>query len=148
MSSDTRVPEQLEKRRSLGRERLRATGISLVVVLHAWGLMALLDVELRSPAFGDQPTHVIGLTQVLPAALIAMLAGWGLLALLERRSGRSGRVWVIAAVAGLVLSLGGPFSGTGIEASTRLALASLHVVTGLVFIPLMLRTVMSPEDRA
>ncbi|MBA3311525.1 MAG: hypothetical protein H0U28_15980, partial [Nocardioidaceae bacterium] len=51
------------------------------------------------------------------------------------------RVWTAAAVAVLVLSLGGPLSGAGITAAIKVWLAVMHLTVGATLIPLMMRTV-------
>jgi hypothetical protein len=62
------------------------------------------------------------------ASLLAGLAGAGLLALLERLTTNARRVWTIAAVVLLLISLAGPLGG--VKPSTVVALICLHVLVG------------------
>ena len=62
------------------------------------------------------------------------LAGWALLALLERFVRRPARVWTVIALTVLVLSLAGPL-GSGVGATTKIALVGLHLTVGLVLVP-------------
>jgi hypothetical protein len=79
-------------------------------------------------------TSVVGLGAVLVTALLAGLAGWALLALLERFVRRPARVWTVIALTVLVLSLAGPL-GSGVGATTKIALVGLHLTVGLVLVP-------------
>ena len=82
-------------------------------------------------------TSTVGLGAVLVTALLAGLAGWALLAVLERFDRfvrRPGRAWTAIAVTVLVLSLAGPL-GSGVGASTKIALVGLHLTVGMVLVP-------------
>jgi hypothetical protein len=76
---------------------------------------------------------------------VASLAAWGLLALLERLTAHPRTLWTAIAVLALLISLGGPLSGTGITSANRVALALMHLSVAAVLIPLLPRT--APDSR-
>lgn len=119
---------------------------AVAAAVASWAVIGVLaGVDLRAPVFdGRTGSQDIGPTLVGANSLIAALAAWALLALLERYTVRSRRIWTIIALAGLVLSLGGPLSGTGIDAANRIFLLALHVVVAVVLIPLLYRTAREP----
>ena len=129
--------------------RLRAVAAGVLAAVVGWVIIeGVAGVDLRAPAFdGTTATQDIGLGAVIFTSLIASLAAWGLLAALERYSSRPRRDWTILAVAGLVLSLGGPLSGTGIDATERGLLALLHLIVAAVLIPLLYRTATARDGR-
>jgi predicted permease len=75
---------------------------------------------------------------VILTALALALAAWGVLALLERFTRNARRVWTIVAVAVLVVSLP-PLAFLDATAGTKVALAVMHVATGLVLIFMLRR---------
>lgn len=121
--------------------RLQAVGLTVVAALAAWAIAApALDVHLQAPTMGGQPGQEIGPLAVGIVALVASLAGWALLALLERFATHARRAWILTALTVLILSLGGPFSGTGVDVSSRVWLATMHVAVAAVLIPSLGRT--------
>jgi hypothetical protein len=86
--------------------------------------------------FGTGSPQSIGLDFVVGASLMASLAGWGLLVMLERRSSHARLIWTMAALAVLLVSLSLPLSA-GTTASTKAALAVMHVAVAAVLIPAM-----------
>ena len=124
--------------------RVLAVIIAVVAGVLAWFLVEEVGgVDLAGPGMSGRPPIDITAVPVGISALVATLVGWGLLALIERRARNPRRTWTVVVVILAVLSLGAPFSGSGIETSRRLSLALLHVVVAVVFIPLMART--APE---
>jgi len=114
-------------------------------VLAAEALWALIDpvfgFDLRTPAFeGAREPSDVSFLAVAVAGGAAALAGWGLLALLERTTRRARRWWLAIAAVVLIVSLGGPLSGTGITAANRAALVGLHVAVAAVLVPGLYRT--------
>lgn len=104
---------------------------------------------LKAPVFDTgQDVFDIGLVAVILTSGLAALAAWAVLAVVERRSSNPRRTWTILAVTGLVLSFGPVVSGTGIGSADRWLLATLHVVTGLVLIPLMYWTIPGPRKES
>lgn len=133
---------QISPTRTRRKVRLIAVASAVITALAVWTLIELLlGMDVRAPGFdGSGATTDVGAAAVLSAATLASLAGWGLLALLERLTARARRVWAAAAVVGLVASLGGPMSGTGVTAANRTVLVLLHLVVAVVLIPMLYRT--------
>jgi hypothetical protein len=145
MASDLLEVEHMMANREQTRRapaRARAVGGSVAAAVAVWALFEIgFGMDLRPPAVQESAmTSDIGPIQVIVAAGVASLAGWGSLAALERVTARPGRVWTAVAVLVLAASLGGPFSGAGIDAADRAVLALLHVTVGAVLIPLLRRT--------
>jgi hypothetical protein len=67
-----------------------------------------------------------------------------LLGILERFTRRARRVWVGVAIATLLLSFGGPLSGSGTSALNRAVLVLMHVAVGAALIPMLSRTSKRP----
>lgn len=124
------------------RARLVAVVAAVGAALALWAVVELaLDHDLRGPAFvGNTEALDVGPAQVLVGSLLAALAGWGLLAVLERFTARARDLWAVIAVVFMIGSLGGPLSGTGVTTADRWALVGLHLVVGVVLIPLLYRT--------
>jgi hypothetical protein len=124
------------------RRRLLAVMAAVTAATLGWGLIeGGAGVDLRAPAFdGSTVGQDIELGAVIFTSVVASLAAWGLLALLERNVSLPRRIWTIAALAGLALSLAGPMSGTGISSGDRGLLALLHLIVAAVLIPLLYRT--------
>ncbi|MFG2089521.1 MULTISPECIES: DUF6069 family protein [unclassified Spirillospora] len=102
---------------------------------------ALLLWTLAGPVAGHAPSAAtggdaqpVGAVPVAVAGLLAGLAAWALLALLERTVGRPGRVWTIAAVAVLALSMTGPL-GSAADTASAAILAAMHLLVAAVLIP-------------
>lgn len=123
--------------------RMRAVIASVAAACMAWLLIeGIADVDLQAPAFSDgATTQDVGLSSVLFASLTASLAGWLALGLIERYATRPRRWWTVVSLTTLVVSLGGPMSGTGVDGSDRALLAVLHLAVGAVLIPLLYRTI-------
>jgi hypothetical protein len=85
---------------------------------------------------GDDQT--IGFARVIVVTTLAGLVAWGLLALLERSTSRAKAIWTAVAVIVFVLSLLGPL-GSGVNTSSTVVLASMHVGAAATIIPLMRR---------
>lgn len=123
------------------RRLLTVTGAVLAVAL-AWAVIeGLAGFDLQAPAFDDSsPRQDVGLVEVIISSLGAGLVAWGLLALLERYVSQARRIWTALAATGLVLSLGGPMSGTGIDTTNRSLLVLLHLIVAAALIPFFYRT--------
>ena len=129
------------------RARLAAVGAAIVAALAAWFVAEVVfGLDLRRPAasVGAQAED-IDAVHVVFAAAVGSLAGWALLAVVERLTARPRRVWTVIAVVALVVSLGGPLSGSGITTSNRLALVLMHVVVAALVIPALARTARAPR---
>ncbi|MFI0453899.1 DUF6069 family protein [Actinomadura sp. 6N118] len=120
------------RRRIVLRRALVVAGAT-AAALALWTLAGPLrgsDLAVRSGGID----RTVGPGAVAAAALLAGLASWALLALLERLVRRPGRAWTITATVFLALSLAGPLSSTA-DATTKIALAGLHLVVGATLIP-------------
>lgn len=119
---------------NIKRKRFVITVIAApAAALALWTLAVPVGgVDLVAASGGEATT--VGAAATAVAAAVAGLLGWAFLALLERLTGKSDRIWVITALAVLVLSvLLGPLGGEG--AAAVAVLAGLHAVVGAVVIP-------------
>jgi hypothetical protein len=87
---------------------------------------------------GDDQT--IGLGPVILVTALVGLVAWGLLALLERTTSRAKTVWTAIAVVVLALSMFGPL-GSGVNTSSKVVLACMHVGAAATIIPIFRRSV-------
>lgn len=129
------------------RRLVTVIGAVLATAL-AWTVIeGIAGFDLQAPAFDDSSaSQDVGLGEAIISSLVAGLAAWGLLALLERYVSQARRIWTALAVTGLVLSLGGPLSGTGIDSTNRSLLVLLHLIVAAVLIPFFYRTA-NTQDR-
>jgi hypothetical protein len=115
---------------------LAATAATLVV----WVIAdPLAGVDLAARTAASSESVPVGPVAVVVSTLLAGLAGWGLLAVLERFTSKPARAWTVIALAVLLLSLIGPF-GSGVGTTSKLVLASMHLVAGAVLIPVLARS--------
>lgn len=134
MASTTTMEYTTAAATRLSRTRVLGIGGAVTAAVAVWAVaVPLLGLHLII-RFGTGSPQSIGLDYVVGASLIASLAGWGLLAMLERRSPHARLIWTIGALVVLLVSLSLPFSA-GITASTRAALAAMHVAVAAVLIP-------------
>lgn len=122
--------------------RLLAVVATVIAAFLVWLVIeTAFGVDLRAPTFDDaRDPQDVGPLPVIVTSALAALAGWGLLAFLERLTSRARVIWVVLAVLGLALSLGGPMSGSGVGTSNRVGLAALHLTVAAVIIPSLYRT--------
>lgn len=119
------------------RHRLIAVAAAVAAPLVVWVVASLAGVslEVTSPVAG---TMRIDALLVIVTSLPLALAAWGVLALLERFTQNARRIWTSIAVVVLVLSLP-PLAFLDATVGTKVALAIMHVATGLVLIFLLRR---------
>lgn len=117
--------------------------VILNVVILIVGTLVRGDFPMATAGSDDQS---IEFPQVILVTALAGLAAWGLLALLERATSRAKNVWTAIAVIVFVVSLFGPL-GSGVDTSSKVVLACLHVGAAATIIPLMLRSVDREEVR-
>jgi len=123
------------------KHRLVAVVAGVAIAVLGWLLIEpTMGIDLRGPSLGTGEGQDIGLGLAVAGSLIPSLGAWGLLALLEGFASHPRRVWTILTLVGLVLSLGGPLSGSGIRAGDRLLLVLLHLSVASAVIPLLYRT--------
>jgi uncharacterized protein DUF6069 len=130
--------------RVAGRSRLAVVGVTVVVALAGWAVLAhLAGIELEA----KQGTTIhVGGVSVLFASAVMSLAGWGLLALLERKTVNARKVWTAVAVIACMMSLGSPLS-SGIGVGAKLGLGSLHLLVGAAIIYGLRRTALTATER-
>jgi hypothetical protein len=119
--------------------------VAVVVTMIATALVFLIATlgfgqQLYAPGFGGSTPQELSIWLVAATAGIAGLAATGVLALIERINRRPARVWLVVSTTVLILSLGAPLSGEGIDTANKLALASMHLTAGAVLIPLLYRS--------
>jgi Family of unknown function (DUF6069) len=124
-----------------------AVALGVLAALAVWGISELVfGVDVRQPAFGTGMPQDLTAGPVVVASVVAGHAAWLALALLERLTRHARAVWVALATLVLVVSLGAPLSGRGIDGGSRLVLALLHLTVGALLIVLLART--SPPTRS
>jgi hypothetical protein len=111
--------------------RLTVLAGAVVAAVLLWALFTALTGDLLVHRAGQAPLRVTA-PAVLATALVVGLAAWGTLALAERLLRRPVRTWRIVAAVVLLLSLAGPLGG--VDAGTKLALATLHATVGAILI--------------
>ncbi len=124
-------------------ERLSAVLLAVVATLAVWAIATVgFGLDLRAPAFGTASENPeIGAGTVAFTTAVAGLAAWAVLALAERLLGTRARpTWTAIALIALLVSFGGPLSGTGVTDENRLVLALMHVVAAALLIPLLYRS--------
>ena len=119
------------------RQRLIAVATAAAAPLVVWVVASLAgaSLEVTSPLAGMMRIDAL---LVIVTSLALALAAWGVLALLERFTQNARRIWTSIAVVVLVLSLP-PLAFLDATVGTKVALAIMHVVTGLVLIFLLRR---------
>ena len=136
---DTADPVASAHRR---RARLATVGGGVASALVVWAVIEYgFDLDITAPASPGGNAQDIGAPNVAVAAAVGGLVGWAMLVLVERFAARPRRVWTTLAVLALVVSMGGPLTGTGITTADRVALIALHLSVAAVIIPLLGRTV-------
>src|SRR5512133_1498416 len=132
-------------RRPTGRPL--AVVLAVLAALAVWGVSALVfGIDVQQPAFGTGVPQDLTAGPIVVASVVAGLAAWLTLAVLERLTHHARAAWVTLATLVLVVSLGAPLSGRGIDEQSRLVLALLHLTVGTLLIVLLART--SPPARS
>jgi Family of unknown function (DUF6069) len=134
--------DQAASATGVAKRRAAAVVGSILATAAVWlvGVVGF-DVELSTPVMGNPPQqYTIGLPFVLVASAAAALLGWALVAVLDRVTAHARAIWTTVAVVVFLLSLGAPWSGTGITAANRVVLTLMHVAVAAVLIPGMYRT--------
>jgi hypothetical protein len=130
------------------RTRLAGLGVAVLAAEVIWYLASFVfGIRLQAPAGNGYPEPMdIGPLNVAVAVMVLTLIGWALLTALERHAAHGHRIWLAVALLALLASLSLPLGGTGVGASNRVVLVLMHVVVGLVVIPVLYRT--SPRRSA
>jgi len=132
--------------RALPAARPTAVVAGTFVGTLVWAILDQAMDGLRQPGLGGHASHSLGVVVVVVASLVGGLLGWAALVLVERVLHRGRRTWLAIVSSGLVLSLGGPLSGTGVTAGERLALVLLHLTVAAIVLPLLYRSTGAPES--
>jgi hypothetical protein len=111
--------------------------VILNVVILVIGRVVIGEFPMATVSGDDQ---TIGLVQVIGVTALAGLAAAGLLALLDRLTTSAKTVWTAIALVVFALSLLGPL-GSGVDTSSKVVLALLHVGAAATIISLMRRSV-------
>jgi hypothetical protein len=122
--------------------RLAAVAAAVVSALAIWVIAELaFGIDLRAPSFdGSLETLPIRAQDVLLVSALLSFAAWGSMAVLERLTTRARQVWLVIAVAALLLSLGTPLAGAGVSLTNRVVLMLMHLAVGSVLVAAMYRT--------
>jgi len=145
MTDASRLQSRLRLRRG---DRVVAVLVAMIATALVF-LVATLGFgqQLYAPGFDGSPPQELSIWLVAATAGVAGVAAVGVLAVIERISRRPARVWLVVSTTVLIVSLGAPLSGEGIDAANKLALASMHLTAGAVLIPLLYRNARLREER-
>lgn len=119
---------------------MAAVGAVLAAMAVYYVQTALIGLDLATPTVGDRESAPIDANAVFTAALVAAVLAWFGIAALEGigpTSRRARPIWTVIAVLVFLASLAAPFAGTGVEISSRIGLAAMHVVVAAILIPLI-----------
>jgi hypothetical protein len=125
-------------KQSAGRMRALAIGVALVTNVLILIVGRIVNGEFPVATVGNDD-QTVGFVPVIVVTLLVGLVAWGLLALLERMTSRATAIWTAIAVIVFLLSLLGPL-GSGVNASSKVVLACMHVGAAAAIIPLMRRS--------
>jgi hypothetical protein len=125
----------------LTTRRLRHATVTATSVTAAasWAVVTHVAGVHLTVRFPHSAATTVGLGTIVPAAVAITLLGWGLLAALETRVTQPRRIWTIAAVAVLLVSLALPIAFATTTAAA-VGLVAIHLavaavaVTGLAFL--------------
>lgn len=144
------IAEEETSTRSVGAATAWRTGFTAAGIALAASLVVLLVARLSGADMVARPpqtdaTTTIGVLSVAVVTVVATLVGSLLLVLLRRRGGA--RAWLALAWIGLavgVLTTPAPLT-VDATAGTRVALACMHVLTGLVWLVVVRRAARGSE---
>lgn len=121
-----------ERRTAIRRRGLWALIWATLVNVAIYAIGRLVGAPFEVSFGAGEPVQMVSVGQVIFTSVLSLGAGT-VLALLVVRSIRSA-TWVQVVAASIALvSAGAPLSA-GVEASTQLLLASMHLVAGTVFV--------------
>ncbi len=121
-----------------------AAAASWAVVTNAAGV----HLTVRFP---HSAATTVGLGTIVPAAVTTTLLGWGILAFLETRVTQPRKIWTIAAVGVLLMSLAIPIAFATTTAAA-MGLVTIHLavaavaITGLAWLPPLARMMPKAAD--
>jgi hypothetical protein len=136
---------------SAGRARRSSLGSCLAAVVAGalggtvvWAILDRAMDGLTQPGFGSHGPERLGIVVVVVASLVGGVLAWTALVVVERVLQRGRRTWFAIVSVALVLSLGGPLSGTGVTTGDRMALVLLHATVAAIILPLLYRSAGAP----
>src|SRR2546423_5605695 len=122
----------------VGRNRALGVAGATLAAVAVWALaMSILGSSLVI-RFGDGAPQTIGIELVVMGSLMGSLLGLGSLVLLEKFTARARTIWTAVAIGVLLVSLSLPLVA-GTTASTKVALALMHLAVASVLIPTLRR---------
>jgi hypothetical protein len=145
-SATTKVPTQKAglPRALAWRTGAWSAGIAIIINLIVLGLGRLAGADMSVQPPGSPAPMIIGVVQVVATVLVPLLVATLLLMAVR---GRGARAWRILAAVGLAVGLitvAMPVLATATAATTTV-LATMHVVTGLVWFVLVWRAARRQE---
>ena len=122
----------------LGWNRALGVAGATLAAVAVWALaIPILGASLVI-RFGDGAPQTIGIELVVIGSLTGSLLGLGSLVVLEKFTSRARTIWTVVAIGVLLVSLSLPFVA-GTTASTKAALALMHLAVAGVLIPTLRR---------
>lgn len=139
-TSVKRIPGQIGAALRLPWQ-IRTMAIVDAIVLNVVILIVarVVNGEYPMATVGDDD-QTIKFAQVIVVTALIGLVAWGLLALMERTTARAKAIWTAIAIVVFVLSLLGPL-GSGVNTSSKVVLACMHIGAAVTITPLMRRSV-------
>ena len=117
----------------LTTRRLRHATVAATSVAAAasWAVVTQVAGVHLTVRFPHSAATTVGLGTIVPAAVTITLLGWGLLAALETRATQPRRIWTMAAVAVLLVSLALPIAFATTTAAA-VGLVTIHLAVAAV----------------
>ncbi|HYH11183.1 MAG TPA: DUF6069 family protein [Thermomicrobiales bacterium] len=138
-TSITQIPNRIDRAISEPWQ-VRAMAIVDAIIANVLvlivGRVVIGDYPVATVGDDDQ---TIGFAQVILVTALVGLVAWGLLALLERVTARAAAIWTTIALVVFLLSMLGPLDG-GVDTSSKVVLALMHIGAAATIIPIMLRS--------
>ena len=118
--------------------------IALVSNLAIWGIGSAAGADFGVQPPGTDTVMEINAVAVALTTIVSMSLGWALAAYSQRRGRPTLRTVAIIAAAFAVISVAQPLAAEG-DTAARLVLASMHLVTGAIFVAAVQRFRRSQE---
>jgi Family of unknown function (DUF6069) len=122
-----------------------SAGIAIVINLIVLGLGRLAGADMSVQPPGSPAPMTIGVAQVVATVLVPLLVATGLLIAVRRRGARAWRLLAAVGLAVGLITVAMPVLATATAATTTV-LATMHVVTGLVWFILVWRAARRDQD--
>ena len=122
----------------VGWNRVLGVAGATLAAVAVWALAVLILSTSLVIRFGDGAPQTIGIELVVIGSLTGSLLGLGSLVMLEKFTSRARTIWTAVAIGVLLVSLSLPLVA-GTTASTKAALALMHLAVASVLIPTLRR---------